>query len=55
MQSFIVDSASNSNLNSPTSIGKSEPLSEQLTQEVNLNNVDGEESPQNKHEYCVNH
>ena len=50
MQSFIVDSASNSDLNSPTSIGKSERLSEQLTQEVNLNNVDGEEPPQNKNE-----
>ena len=50
MQSFIVDSASNSDLNSPISIGKSEPLSEQLTQEVNLNNVDGEEPPQNKKE-----
>ena len=50
MQSFVVDSASNSDLNSPTSIGKSEPLSEQLTQEVNLNNVDGEEPPQNKKE-----
>ena len=48
MQSFVVDSASNSDLNSPTSIGKSEPLSEQLTQGVNLNNVDGEEPPQNK-------
>ena len=31
MPSFIVDSASNSDLNSPTFIGKSEPLSEQLT------------------------
>ena len=50
MQSFGVDSASNSDLNSPTSIGKSEPLSEQLTQGVNLNNVDGEEPPQNKKE-----
>ena len=48
MQSFIVNSASNSDLNSSTSIGKSEPLSEQLTQGVNLNNVDGEEPPQNK-------
>ena len=50
MQSFIVDSASNSDLNSPTSIEKSEPLSEQLTQEVNLNNIDGEEPSQNKKE-----
>ena len=50
MPSFIVDSASNSDLNSPTSIGKSEPLTEQLTQGVNLNNVDGEEPPQNKKE-----
>ena len=48
MQSFVVDSASNSDLNSPTSIGKSEPLSEQLTQGVSLNNVDGEEPPQIK-------
>ena len=46
MQSFIVDSASTSDLNSP----ESEPLSEQLTQEGNLNNVDGEEPPQNKKE-----
>ena len=50
VQSFVVDSARNSDLNSPTSIGKSEPLSEQLTQGVNLNNVDGEEPPQNKKE-----
>ena len=50
MQSSVVDSASNSDLNSPTSIGKSEPLSEQLTQGVNLNNIDGEEPPQNKKE-----
>ena len=50
MQSFVVDSASNSDLNSPTSIGKFEPLSEQLTQGVNLNNEDGEEPPQNKKE-----
>ena len=48
--SFVVDSASNSDLNSPTSIEKSELLSEQLTQEVNLNNVDGEEPPQNRKE-----
>ena len=48
MQSFVVYSASNSDLNSSTFIGKSEPLSEQLTQETNLNNVDGEEPPQNK-------
>ena len=50
MQRFIVDSTSNPDLNSPTFIGKSEPLSEQLTQKVNLNNVDGEEPPQNKKE-----
>ena len=50
MQSFVVNSARNPDLNSPTSIGKSEPLSEQLTQEVNLNNVDGEEPAQNKKE-----
>ena len=50
MQSFVVDSASNSDLNSPTSIEKSDPMSEQLTQEVDLNNVDGEEPPQNKKE-----
>ena len=50
MQSFVVDSASNSDLNSPTSVGKSELLSEQLRQGVNLNNVDGEEPPQNKKE-----
>ena len=48
--SYVADSASNSDLNSPTSIEKSEPLSEQLTQEVNSNNVDGEEPPQNKKE-----
>ena len=46
VQSFVDDSASNSDLNSPISIGKSESLSEQLTQGVNLNNVDGEEPPQ---------
>ena len=50
MPSFVVDSASNSDLNSPTSTEKSELLSEQLTQQVNLNNVDGEEPPQNKKE-----
>ena len=50
MHSFVVDSASNSDLNSPTSIGKSEAQSEQLTQEVNLYNVDGEDPPQNKKE-----
>ena len=50
MPSFVDDSASNSDLNNPTSIEKSEPLSEQLTQEVNSNNVDGEEPPQNKKE-----
>ena len=48
MPSFVVDSASNSDLNSPTSIERSEPLCEQLTQEVNSNNVDKEEPPQNK-------
>ena len=42
---FVVDSASNSDLNSPTSTAKSEPLSEQSTQEFNSNNVDGEEAP----------
>ena len=46
----MVDSASNSDLNSPTSIEKSEPLSKQLTQEVNSNNEDGEEPPENKKE-----
>ena len=46
--SFVVDSNSNSDLNSPTSIENSELLSEKLTQEVNLNNVDGEEPSQNK-------
>ena len=50
MPSFAVDSASKSDLNSPTSIEKSEPLSEQLTREVNLNDVDREEPPQNKKE-----
>ena len=39
--SFVVDSASNSNLNSPTFIVKSEPLNEQSTQEVKSNNADG--------------
>ena len=48
--SFVVDSASNSDLNRPTSIEKFEPLSEQLAQEVILNNVDLEEPPQNKKE-----
>ena len=48
--SFVVDSASNSDLNRPTSIEKFEPLSEQLVQEVILNNVDVEEPPQNKKE-----
>ena len=48
--SFVVDSDSNSDLNSPTSIENSELLSEKLTQEVNSNNVDGEEPPQNKKE-----
>ena len=48
--SFVVDSDSNSDLNSPASIETSELLSEKLTQEVNSNNVDGEEPPQNKKE-----
>ena len=47
---FVADSASNSDLNSHTSIEKSQPLSEQLMQGVNSNNVDGEEPPQNKKE-----
>ena len=46
--SFVVDSVSNSDLNSPTSTEKFEPLIDQLTQEVDSNNVDGEEQPQNK-------
>ena len=46
--SFVVDSASNSDLNKPTSIEKFEPLRKQLAQEVILNNVDLEEPPQNK-------
>ena len=50
MPSFVVNSASNSDLNSPTSIEKSERLSKQLTQKVNSNNIDGEELPQNKKE-----
>ena len=37
--SFVVDSVSNSDLNSPTSTEKFEPLIDQLTQEVDLNNV----------------
>ena len=48
--SFVVDSNSNSDLNSPTSIEYSEPLSEKLMQKVNSNNLDGEEPPQNKKE-----
>ena len=48
--SFVVDSASNSDLNRPTSIEKFEPLSEQLAKVVILNNVDVEEPPQNKKE-----
>ena len=48
--SFVVDSASNSDLNGPTSIEKSEYLREQLTQEVNSNNVAGEKPPQNEKE-----
>ena len=38
VQSFVVDSASNSDLNSPTSIGKSESLSEQLTKSYYVKN-----------------
>ena len=41
--SSVVDSASYSDLNSPTSIEKPESLSEQLTQKVHSNNVDAEE------------
>ena len=48
--SFVVDSASNSDLNRPTSIEKFEPLSEQLAKVVILNNVDVEGPPQNKKE-----
>ena len=48
--SFVVDPASNSDLNRPTCNAKSEPLSEQSMQEVNSNNVDGEQTPQNKKE-----
>ena len=52
--SFVVDSASNSasnsDLNRPTSIETFETLSEQLVQEVILNNIDLEEPPQNKKE-----
>ena len=47
---FVFDSAWNSDLNSPASIEKSEPMNEQLTQEVNSNNVDGEEPTQNNKE-----
>ena len=46
--SFVVDSVSNSDLNSLTSIEKFEPLSKQLAQEVTLKNVDLEDPPQNK-------
>ena len=45
---FVVDSNSNLDLNSPRSIENSEPPREKLTQEVNLNNADGEEPPQSK-------
>ena len=48
--SFLVVSASNSDLNSLTSIEKSNPLIEKLTQEGDSNNVDREEPPQNKKE-----
>ena len=45
---FVVDSNSNLDLSSPRSIENSEPPREKLTQEVNLNNADGEEPPQSK-------
>ena len=45
--SFVVDSNSNSDLNSLTSIENSESPSEKLTQ-VSSNNVDEEEPPQDK-------
>ena len=50
VSSFAVDSASNEDLTSPTSIEKSELLSQQLTREVISNNKDREEPPQNKQE-----
>ena len=48
MPSFVADSASNSDLNRPTSIAKFEHLSKQLVQKAILNNVYLEEPPQNK-------
>ena len=39
--SFVADSASNLDLNRPTSMEKFEPLSEQLAREVNSNKVEG--------------
>ena len=45
---FVVDSDSNLDINSPTSIENSEPPSKILTQDFNLNNIDGEEPPSNK-------
>ena len=48
--SFVVDSNINSDLNSPASIENSKPLCKKLSQEVNSNNVDGEEPPHNKNE-----
>ena len=46
--SFVVDSASNSDLNKHTSIEKLDTMSEQLAQEVILKIVDLEEPPQNR-------
>ena len=50
IQSFVVNSACNSDLDRSTSVGKSELVNKQLTQEVNSNNVDWEEPPQNNKE-----
>ena len=44
----VVDSDSNLDINSPTSIENSEPPSKILRQDFNLNNIDGEEPPSNK-------
>ena len=44
----VVDSDSNLDINSPTSIENSEPPSKILTQDFNLNHIDGEEPPSNK-------
>ena len=45
----VVDSDSNLDINSRTSIENSiEPPSKILTQDFNLNNIDGEEPPSNK-------